>query len=96
MRHVDATSKQHVVVIKVETLFLLHDLALEEFVVLKDTLLLNVIIYLNGEVVAMLVKCKEFILQLQNDVIFGGKSRDLNILSIEVVSMKQTHLIGHQ
>jgi hypothetical protein len=58
----------------VKTKLLLYDLALQEFVILKDALFLNGFINFNGELFSMLVKSKEFMLQLQNDVVLGGKS----------------------
>jgi hypothetical protein len=56
MRKVDFNSKQRFIAINVETKFLLHDLALQEIVILKDTLFLNCFINFNGELVSMLVK----------------------------------------
>jgi hypothetical protein len=74
MRKVDFDSKQRFIAINVGTKFLFHDLALQEFVIFKDSLFLYGFINFNGELFSMLVKSKEFILQLQNDVIFGSKS----------------------
>jgi hypothetical protein len=54
-------------------MFLLYDLALLELVILNDALFLNFFINFNGELVPMQVKSKEFIMQLQNDVIFRGE-----------------------
>jgi hypothetical protein len=56
MRKVDFNSKQRFIAINVETKFLLHDLALQEIVILKYALFLNGLINFNGDLVSMLVK----------------------------------------
>jgi hypothetical protein len=48
-------SQQHLIDIKLGTMFLLYYLALHEFVILKDSLFYYFIIYFDGELVAMLV-----------------------------------------